>query len=112
MILKLGKTPADVTSYRPISLLPTIAKVLENLILNKLNQESDAQTWIPDQQVHSTIQQSLVSVVKMTIVLGECIIEYHCWDECFFFGGGGKTSNCKGYDQGNISCLYYQVFFA
>jgi hypothetical protein len=40
MILKPGKNPADVTSYRPISLLPTISKVLEKLILNKINQEA------------------------------------------------------------------------
>ena len=32
MILKPGKDPTDVSSYRPISLLPTISKVLEKLI--------------------------------------------------------------------------------
>jgi hypothetical protein len=30
--LEKGGKPADVTSYRPISLLPTIAKVLEKLL--------------------------------------------------------------------------------
>jgi hypothetical protein len=63
MILKSGKTPTDVTSCRTVSLLPTIAKVLEKLILNVINQESNPQTWIPDHQfgfwwAHSTIQQS------------------------------------------------------
>jgi hypothetical protein len=63
MILKPGKTPADVTLYRLISLLPTIAKVLEKLILNKINQEPNPQTWIADHQfgfrrAHLTIQQS------------------------------------------------------
>ena len=31
MLPKSGKNPIDVTSYRPISLLPTISKILENL---------------------------------------------------------------------------------
>jgi len=35
MIPKPGKNPMDVSSYRPISLLPTISKVLEKLILKK-----------------------------------------------------------------------------
>jgi hypothetical protein len=62
-ILKSGKNPADVTSYRPISLLPIISKVLEKLLLNNLSQEANPQTWIPDHQfgfrrAHSTIQRS------------------------------------------------------
>jgi hypothetical protein len=35
MIPKPGKNPMDVSSYRPISLLPTISKVLEKLTLKK-----------------------------------------------------------------------------
>jgi len=35
MIPKPGKSPMDVSSYRPISLLPTISKVLNKLILKK-----------------------------------------------------------------------------
>jgi hypothetical protein len=35
VIPKLGENPMDVSSYRPISLLPTISKVLEKLILKK-----------------------------------------------------------------------------
>jgi hypothetical protein len=31
MILKPGKQPTDVTSYRPISLLSIISKILENV---------------------------------------------------------------------------------
>jgi hypothetical protein len=63
MMLKPGKNPTDVTSYRPISLLPIVAKVLEELLLNKINQEANPQNWIPDHQfefrrAHSTIQQS------------------------------------------------------
>ena len=35
MIPKPGKNPTDVSSYRPISLLPITSKVLENLSLKK-----------------------------------------------------------------------------
>jgi hypothetical protein len=35
MIPKPGKNPMDVSSHRPISLLPTISKILEKLILKK-----------------------------------------------------------------------------
>ena len=59
---KPGKNPIDVTSYRPISLLPTNSKVLEKLILKRINKESNPQDWIPNhqfgfRQAHSTIQQ-------------------------------------------------------
>jgi hypothetical protein len=62
MLPKPGKNPTDVTSYRPISLLPTISKVLEKLILKRINKESNPQDWIPNhqfgfRQAHSTIQQ-------------------------------------------------------
>ena len=62
MIPKPGKNPIDVTSYRPISLLPTISKILEKLILKKINKESNPHDWIPNhqfgfRQAHCTIQQ-------------------------------------------------------
>jgi len=62
MLPKPGKNPTDVTSYRPISLLPTISKVLEKLILKRINKEMNPQDWIPNlqfgfRQAHSTIQQ-------------------------------------------------------
>jgi hypothetical protein len=43
MLPKPGNNPIDVTSYRPISLLPTISKVLEKLILKRINKESNPQ---------------------------------------------------------------------
>jgi hypothetical protein len=43
MLPKPGKNPIDITSYRPISLLPTISKVLEKLILKRINKESNPQ---------------------------------------------------------------------
>jgi hypothetical protein len=58
---KPEKNPTDVTSYRPISLLPIISKVLEKLILKRIYKDSNSQAWIPQHQfgfrkAHSTIQ--------------------------------------------------------
>ena len=52
----------DVSSYRPISLLPIISKVLEKLILKKINGDLNPQEWIPHhqfgfRQAHSAVQQ-------------------------------------------------------
>ena len=44
MIPKPGKNPIDVTSYRPISLLSTISKILEKLILKRINRVEP--TWL------------------------------------------------------------------
>ena len=62
MILKHGKNPMDVSSYRPISLLPTVSKFLERLILKKIYKDLNPQDWIPYhqfgfQKAHSTVQQ-------------------------------------------------------
>lgn len=63
MIGKPGKEPTDVKSYRPISLLPIISKLLEKLVLRRINEDLMPEEWIPDhqfgfRQAHSTIQQS------------------------------------------------------
>jgi len=62
MILKPGKNPTDVTSYRPISLLPIISKILEKFLLSRLSNDMPSQTWISSHQFgfrkeHSTIHQ-------------------------------------------------------
>jgi len=62
MIPKPGKDPTDVSLYRPISLLPTISKVLEKLIYKQITKDTGQQGWIPHHQfgfrrAHSTIQQ-------------------------------------------------------
>lgn len=62
LIPKPGKPHNDVKSYRPISLLPLISKLLEKLILKRLNQSEIQNDWLPNHQFgfrtqHSTIQQ-------------------------------------------------------
>jgi len=50
MIPKLGKNPTDFSSFRPISLLPIISKVLENLILKRINKDKNSHNWNPHHQ--------------------------------------------------------------
>ena len=62
MVPKPGKNPTEVTSYRPISLLPILSKVLEKLLLLRLSSDVPPTMWIPSHQFgfrkeHSTIQQ-------------------------------------------------------
>lgn len=62
LIQKPGKPSDQTTSYRPISLLPAISKVLETIILNKLLPIINDRQLIPDHQFgfrkqHSTIEQ-------------------------------------------------------
>lgn len=62
MVPKPGKTPTEVTSYRPISLLPIMSKLFERLLLNRIESMNILKDLIPDHQFgfrqkHSTIQQ-------------------------------------------------------
>lgn len=62
LIPKPGKPTHDVSSYRPISLLPTISKALEKLLLQRLNVHINENNLIPNYQFgfrkfHSTIEQ-------------------------------------------------------
>jgi hypothetical protein len=43
MTPKPGKQPTEVTSYRPISLLSIISKILEKLLLHRLLSDSHSQ---------------------------------------------------------------------
>lgn len=62
MIPKPGKPPTEVTSYRPISLLPILSKIFERLLLNRIQETTLLNELIPDHQFgfrqkHSTIHQ-------------------------------------------------------
>lgn len=62
LIPKPGKSPNNLTSYRPISLLPTLSKLLEKMILKRLLPIIEERCLIPNHQFgfrqqHSTIEQ-------------------------------------------------------
>ena len=62
MIPKPAKNPTDFSFYQPISLQPTIKKVLEKLMLKTITKYLNPQDWIPNhqfgfRQAHSTVQQ-------------------------------------------------------
>lgn len=62
MIPKPGKDVTQVTSYRPISLLPILSKLFEKLLLKRLITHTDDNVIIPNHQFgfrkqHSTIEQ-------------------------------------------------------
>lgn len=61
-ILKPGKKKSEPSSYRPISLLPTMAKLTEKIILQRLNKYEKNNKIIIDNQFgfrekHNTVQQ-------------------------------------------------------
>ena len=63
MIAKPGKNPNDVTSYRPISLLPLPSKVLEKILLRRILPLLEENGVIPKHQFgfrpkHGTIEQA------------------------------------------------------
>lgn len=62
MIAKPGKPPNETTSYRPVSLLPTMSKVFEKILLKRIKNMFPPEDLIPNHQFgfrekHSTIQQ-------------------------------------------------------
>jgi len=66
MILKPGKQPIEVSSYRPISLLSIISKILEKLLLHRLLSDTHSQDLIPSHQfgfrnAHSPSNNATVS---------------------------------------------------
>jgi hypothetical protein len=63
LIHKTGKDPTKVEFYGPISLLPIIAKLLEKLLIQGINNDPNTVEWIPRHQFgfreqHSTVQQT------------------------------------------------------
>lgn len=74
MIPKVGKPPAQVSSYRPISLLPVISKLFEKLYMKRLKSIIEQKKLIPDHQFgfrekHSTIEQvhRLTNIIETTL---------------------------------------------
>lgn len=62
-ILKSGKAPSDPRSYRPISLLNSIGKILEKIVYKRLIKFVEEKNLLPNQQFgfrrgHSTIHQA------------------------------------------------------
>jgi len=61
-ILKPSKPPDKVDSYRPVSLLPVLGKILERILLKRLFKISNEQNALPDfqfgfRQKHATFHQ-------------------------------------------------------
>jgi hypothetical protein len=48
MIPKPGKPINEVTSYRPISLLPILSKIFEKLLLNRIRHDAEIHDIVPD----------------------------------------------------------------
>lgn len=49
-VKKPGKNPSEVTSYRPISLLSSLSKILEKIIVSCLNQHINNNNILPEEQ--------------------------------------------------------------
>jgi hypothetical protein len=63
LILKPGKSPNELTPYRPISLLSIVSNVFEKILLKRLLPEFENNRLIPNHQFgfrhrHSTIEQT------------------------------------------------------
>jgi hypothetical protein len=66
LILKPEKPPNKLTSYQPISLLPTFSKVSERILLKRLLPMVESNGLVPNHQFgfkrrHSTIEQTIES---------------------------------------------------
>jgi hypothetical protein len=84
----LPRKPAnEVTSYRPISLLPIPSKIFEKLLLNIIRNDTEIQDITPDYQFgfrehHSTIQQThrIVNIITASLekktILHSCVSRY------------------------------------
>ena len=51
IIVKEGKSPNDIASYRPISLLPILSKILKKIPLKRLTPITDKSELIPTHQI-------------------------------------------------------------
>jgi hypothetical protein len=62
LILKPGKPPNELTSYRPISLLPIVSKVFERLLLKRLLPMVENNILIPNHQFSFRQRQSTIEL--------------------------------------------------
>lgn len=74
MLPKPGKKPEELNSYRPISLLPTLSKAFEKLLLKRMLPILENKNLIPDHQFgfrtgHGTIEQVHRIVKKISHAL-------------------------------------------
>jgi len=84
MILKPGKDPTDVSSYRPISLLPTISKVLEKLIHKQITKDTCQQGWIPHHQFGFRRAQSKIQQChRLTDTINKSVEDHQCCTAAF-----------------------------
>jgi hypothetical protein len=72
--LKPGKPPNELTSYRPISLLPIVSKVFENILLKRPLPVVENNRLIPNHQFgfrqrHFTIEQTYRIVQRISEAL-------------------------------------------
>jgi len=74
MIPKPGKSVTEVTSYRPIPLLPVVSKLFEKLLLKRLKPILDEKQTIPTHQFgfrnnYSTIDQAhrITTLIEKTL---------------------------------------------
>ena len=75
-IIKTGKDPAQPSSYRPISLLDTICKLFEKILLTRILYEVGERGLLRDEQFgfrprHSTSLQLVRLVERITRNFGE-----------------------------------------
>ena len=83
MIPKPGKAPTEVTSYRPISLLPVISKIFERIFLARLKPIIEDKHLIPNHQFgfreqHSTIDQihRITNVIENSLEEKKSVLLY------------------------------------
>jgi hypothetical protein len=67
---KPGKTPADYLTpggYRPISLLPTIGKVVETVVTKRITEAAEAYGLLPDEQMGNREHRSTDLAIRLVV---------------------------------------------
>jgi hypothetical protein len=79
LIPKPGKDPKELTLYSPISLLSTVNKIFEKLLLRRINTDLKPDDWMPPHQFgfrnqHSTVQQThrIIYTIHQALEDKEC----------------------------------------